>query len=109
MLAVHWDGYPTSLGRDLLDCDKSISAVIQVAKNHTIDSADPSLLDTLNRERIRQLAGKHQLIVQKIKAGMRRGNVICANDHEIADLRIYGDFAEYHYDICGKETLFQTA
>jgi hypothetical protein len=43
MLATHWDGYPASLGRDLLRCDKSIEAVIEVAKAHTIDSADPQL------------------------------------------------------------------
>jgi hypothetical protein len=41
--------------------------------------------------------------MQEIKAGMRRGNVICADDHEIDDLRIYGDLAEYQYDISGKE------
>jgi hypothetical protein len=107
MLATHWDGYPASLGRDLLNSDKSVKAVIEVAKAHTIDSADASLLDTLNGERIRQLAEKHQLTVQEIKAGIRRGNVISADDHEITDLRIYGDLAEYHYDLCGKEVYFR--
>jgi hypothetical protein len=107
MLATHWDGYPASLGRDLLNSDKSVKAVIEVAKAHTIDSADASLLDTLNGERIRQLAEKHQLTVQEIKAGIRRGNVISADDHEIHDLRIYGDLAEYHYDLCGKEVYFR--
>jgi hypothetical protein len=107
MLATHWDGYPSSLGADLLHCDNSLSTVIQVAKDHTIDAVDSSLLDTLNGERIKQLADKHQLTVQEIKAGKRRGNVISADDHEIADLRIYGDLAEYHYDICGKEVYFR--
>jgi hypothetical protein len=72
MLATHWDGYPASLGRDLLRCDKSIEAVIEVAKAHTIDSADASLLNTLNSERVTHLAEKHQLTVQEIKAGIRR-------------------------------------
>ena len=103
MLATHWDGYSASLGLDLLHCDKSIKAVVEVAKGHTIDSADALLLDMLNHERIRQLAKKHQLTVREIKAGKRRGNVICADDHEIADIRIYGDWAEYHYDLCAKE------
>jgi hypothetical protein len=52
MLATHWDGYPASLGRNLLHCDTSIEAVIEVAKAHTIDAADARLLDTLNRERV---------------------------------------------------------
>jgi hypothetical protein len=102
-LATHWDGNPASLGLDLLRCDKSVKAVIEVAKAHTIDAADPKFLETLNRERISLLAEKHQLSVGEIKAGIRRGNVISADDHEIADLRIYGDLAEYHYDICGNE------
>ena len=63
MLATHWDGYPASLGRDLLNCDKSVKAAIEVAKAHTIDSADTSLLDTLNAERVTLLAEKHQLPV----------------------------------------------
>jgi hypothetical protein len=70
-----------------LHCDKSIKAVIEVGKAHSIDAADASLLDMLNRERVTQLAEKHQLTEQEIKAGVRRGNVICANDYEIADIR----------------------
>ncbi len=107
MLATHWDGYPASLGHDLLRCDKSVKAVIEVAKGHTIDAADASLLEMLNRERISQLAQIHLLSVDEIKAGKRRGNVISADDHEIADLRIYGDLAEYHYDLCGNEVDFR--
>ena len=107
MLATHWDGYPASLGRDLLNSDKSVKAVIEVAKAHTIDSADASLLDTLNGERIRQLAEKHQLTVQEIKAGIRRGNVISADDCEIADIGLHRDLAEFQYDIRGKTVFFR--
>jgi len=60
MLATHWDGYPASLGRDLLNRDKSVKAVIEVAKAHTIDAADAHLIEMLNRERVEQLALKHQ-------------------------------------------------
>jgi len=74
---------------------------------YTIDAADVYVLDALNAERITHLAEKHQLTVQEIKAGIRRGNVISADDHEITDLRIYGDLAEYHYDLCGKEVYFR--
>ena len=107
MLATHWDGYPSSLGLDLLHCDRSIEAVVEVAKAHTIDAADAWILDMLNRERVRQLAEKHQLTVQAIKAGKRRGNVICADDYEIADIRNYGDWAEYEYDLCGRDVYFR--
>jgi len=98
MLASHWDGHPTSLGRDLLNCDKSVSTVIEVAKAHTIDAADPQLIEALNRERLSQLAEKHQLSVDEIKARKRRGNVICADDFVIADIGIHTDLAEFQYD-----------
>jgi len=107
MLATHWDGYPTSLGRDLLHCDKSVKVVIEVAKAHTIDAADASLLDTLNAERVTQLAEKHQLTVQEIKAGKRRGNVISADDHEIADIGLHRDLVEFQYDIRGSAVFFR--
>jgi len=107
MLATHWDGYPSSLGSDLLHCDKSIKAVIEVAKGHTIDAADPRILVALNGERVNALAEKHQLTVQEIKAGKRRGNVISADDYEISDISKYGDLAEYQYDLSGKEVYFR--
>ena len=107
MLATHWDGHPASLGRDLLSCDKSLKAVIEVAKAHTVDAADPQVIETLNRERIRELAQKHHLSVQEIKAGKRRGNVICADDFEIADIGLHRDLAEFQYDIRGKTVFFR--
>lgn len=107
MLATHWDGYPTSLGWDLMNCDKSLKSVIEVAKAHTIDAADPLLLDVLNRERLSRFAEEHQLSVDEIKAGKRRGNVICADDFVIADIGAHRDLTEFQYDIRGKEVFFR--
>ena len=107
MLATHWDGHPASLGRDLLLCDKSLKAVIEVAKAHTIDAADPKLLETLHAERVTQLAEKHQLTAEAIKAGKRCGNVICADDYEIADIKIHRDLAEFQYDIRDNAAFFR--
>jgi len=107
MLATHWDGHPASLGRDFLRCDKSIEAVIEVAKAHTIDAPDRQLLEALNAERVSQLAEKHQLSVQEIKAGKRRGNVISADEYEIADIGIHRDLAEFQYDIRGNAVFFR--
>ena len=103
MLATHWDGNPTSLGRDLLNCDRSIEAVVEVAEAHTIDAADLQLLEALNRERVSQLAEKHRISADEIKAGKRRGNIICADDCEISDIGLYRDLAEFQYDIRGIE------
>jgi len=43
--------------------------VIEFAKVHTIDTADLQVLESLNQERVSQLAKKHQLSLQEIKAG----------------------------------------
>ena len=98
MLATHWDGYPSSLGMELLHCDKTMAALIEVARMYTIDAAHRTILEDLNRERIKELAKKHRLTEKKIKKGLRRGNIIGAEDHEICNIDNYGDWAEYQYD-----------
>ena len=107
MLATHWDGYPDCLGIELLNCDKKIASVIEVARRHTIDAAHRSIHADLNRERIKELAEKHRLTEEKIRNGVRRGNIIGAEDHEICSIDDYGDFAEYQYDIRGKKIYFR--
>ena len=106
-LATHWDGYPSCLGLALLNCDKSMSAIVEVAKIHTIDAAHDSILEKLNRDRIKNLSKKHRLTHAEIKAGKRRGCVICAEDYEIGSIDNYGDWAEYQYDIRGQEVYFR--
>jgi len=107
MLATHWDGYPLSLGRDLLECNKSLESIIQVADSHTIDAANDSIRNELNKKRIRELSEKHHLTEDEIREGKRRGNIITPEDHEISDIGHYGDWAEYQYDIRGEVVLFR--
>ena len=99
MLATHWDGFPDCLGMELLNCDKTIGSVIEVAKKHTIDAAHRSIREDLNRERIKELVKKHRLTEEKIRKGIRRGNIIGAEDHEICNIDNYGDWAEFQYDV----------
>jgi hypothetical protein len=107
VLATHWDGYPDSLGLDLINCSKSLEEIIKVAKAHTIDASHSSILKALKNEKIRELAKKHQLTESKISAGMRRGCVISAEDYAISDIDDYGDWAEYQYDIRGNKVYFR--
>lgn len=107
LLATHWDGYPSCLGLELLNCDKIVPAIVEVAKDHTIDAADIAILEELNRDRIKTLAKKHRLTQAEIRAGKRRGCVICAEDYEIGSIDNYGDWAEYQYDIRGQEVYFR--
>ena len=81
--------------------------MIEVAKAHTIDAADAQFLGVLNRERVAQLAEKHQRSVQEIKAGKRRGNVISADACEIADIGLHRDLVEFQYDIRGTAVFFR--
>ncbi len=107
VLATHWDGYPSALGKELLDCNKSVEAIIRVAESHTIDAADSSVREDLHRKRVQDLSEKHHLTEKKIRKGFRRGNVITAEDYEICDITEYGDWAEYQYDIRGQVVLFR--
>ena len=106
-LATHWDGYPSCLGLELLNCDKTVPAIVEVAKQHTIDAAHDSILEKLNRDRTKTLAIKHRLTQSEIKSGKRRGCVICAEDYEIGRIDAYGDWAQYQYDIRGQEVYFR--
>jgi hypothetical protein len=45
--------------------------------------------------------------VQEIKAGKRRGNVICADDYEIGDIGTHRDLAEFQYEIRNKAVFFR--
>ena len=107
MIATHWDGNPSSLGLDLLECDKSLHAIIRVAQSHTIDAADGSIREELNRKRVRELSQKHDLTEEEIRQGKRRGSIVCAEDYEICDLKEYGDWAEYEYNIRNEEVFFR--
>jgi hypothetical protein len=102
MIATHWDGNPENLGVQLSVVKPTIENIIEVAKKHTIDSANRSILRELNNERIRMLMEKHKLTREKIIKGFRRGNIIGAEDYDIGDIKNYGDFAEYQYDIDSK-------
>jgi hypothetical protein len=107
MIATHWDGYPSSLGLDLFRCDKSLGAIIQVAESHTIDAADGSIRAELNQKRVKELSQKHHLTEEEIRQGNRCGSVICAGDYEVCDLKEYGDWAEYEYNIRNGEVFFR--
>ncbi len=106
-LTTHWDGYPSCLGLELLNCDKTEPGIVEVAKDHTIDAAEITILVKLNRDRIKKLAKKHRLAQAEIKAGKRRGCVICAEDYEICSIGNYGDWAEYQYDVRGQKIYFR--
>ena len=107
MIATHWDGYPSALGSGLLQCDKTLGAVIGVAERHTVDGADSSIREGLNRKRVKELSEKHRLSEKEIRNGKRRGPLSTADDYEISDLNHYRDWAEYQYDIRGKEVFFR--
>ena len=101
-IAAHWDGNPESLGKDLADLPiKSKAAILAVAKEHSIDSADKDVHSKLNKERLEMLSKKHNLPISEIKKGKRRGNIISSEDYEIGSIDNYGDWAEYIYNIKG--------
>lgn len=107
IIATHRDGYPSSLGNDLLQSHKSPGAVIRVAERHTIDGAESSIKEDLKQKRVRESSERHHLTEIETRKGKLRDALIMGHDHEICDLEEYRDWAEYQYDIRGKEVLFR--
>lgn len=118
MLATHWDGYPESLGAELVAIkDKTPEKVIKVASLHNIDFISP------------KFTPKKKLVVPKQIYNMKTGKYVKGQlitefltDEEmdrrniqgtfiptkgkterkystIAPMSQYGDFAEWEYDI----------
>jgi len=77
MFGTHWDGYPNSLGKNLLNCDRSIESITDVAKTHGIDFAERNIMKNLDDE-----------------------------NYRIVDIRSYGDWPNYQYDIRDLEIYF---
>jgi len=90
ILATHWDGYPDSLGVDLLKLKIfDITNIIRVAKKHLIDSADISILKKVQRP------------------DRTGGNIVSAEDYKVGDIRYYEDWAEYEYNVSEKGVTFR--
>jgi len=102
-IATHWDGYPSDLGKDLLESDKSIDSIIEITNSHSIDFADKTILEKVNNLRLKELCKKHNLTIEEVKKGKRKGDIICSDDYEVLDIEHYGDWSEYEYNIENNE------
>jgi hypothetical protein len=107
LIATHWDGYPSSLGNDLLKRGKSIPEILEVAKRHTIDAAERSIRKMRNDERVKEIANKFGVSESDARSGSIYTNIIGAGDYQIGHIENYGDFAEYQYDIRGDSVFFR--
>lgn len=94
-VATHWDGYPSSLGKDLLMCGIggliSPREILEVASDHSINFADEEYLRDAN-----------QLMIDRLKENGQYqtgyGWLAEKNDQFVYSIKEYGDFAEYQYD-----------
>ena len=120
-IATHWDGYPSSLGKDLLELDpRNLESVIEVAKDHTIDFASRDIITQLSHERFvditnkaNELAKSHKYNVadvekeHKLTGKFPGSSMMSADDWPIVDFECYGDFAEYEYDVSVTQVRFR--
>ena len=109
LAATHWDGYPSSLGADLMSLKPSDKAeILDVADKHTIDFADLSDEDThpYQKKRYESIAKKAggKYTAEVIENLFKKGRhvvfgIMSCNDYPIEDIDQYDDFAEFQYDI----------
>ena len=97
--ATHWDGNPESLGKDLLALRRkgalSMGGILGVAAQHSINFAARPLLNLANST---MLANLKQQGGGKLPDGynwIERE----AGGKFVNDIRHYGDWAEYEYDV----------
>lgn len=117
--ATHWDGYPESLGADLVKAKpKSPSDILKVAKGHTIDAADRKYsAKEVDEERIRAIvasakASGKKISPAKVRAAFKEGAgfggaVMTPENYPVSDISYYDDFAEFEYNVTadGKVTV----
>jgi len=106
-IATHWDGYPESLGEDLMNT-KTDKEIVEVAKKHNIDFADlrsPSIKAERER-RFRNISKKTKgkYSVKKLKEMAKKGEQLRFGIHTpefspIDPIKHYDDYAEYQYDL----------
>jgi len=123
-IATHWDGYPSSLGSDLLkqknlikelDKEKSLAIIIGICEPHTIDFATEDVRSKTADQRLQKIANKanemcrergepEKYSVQYLKELEKEGKQLTfgvhgAGDYPIGTFENYGDYAEWEYDV----------
>ena len=113
-IATHWDGHPESLGQDLLAAGTTDAAIIKAALGHTIDAAHNSILPIINKGRYKKISEKTKgkYSPEDIAKLDEQGKMISfgimeAGDYPISDIKNYGDFAEYQFDLKGGKWFFR--
>ena len=115
-IATHWDGYPKDLGNALSNA-KNDDDIIHAANERTIDAASPEVREKINKERYEHISKKTQTgkgehyspedIAKLDKEGkMLSFGIMEAGDYPVADIKNYGDWAEYQYDIRDDEKIY---
>lgn len=109
-LAVHWRGYPESLGVELINA-KTDKDIISIAEKHGIDAANKKVLSKLNKTRFDQISkrtsdssGVRRYSPKDVEKLYQDGKVITFNvmtpsDRPIINVNDYDDFALYQYDL----------
>lgn len=91
---THWDGYPTSLGRDLVNLSKKdIPSIMRVAAKHSINFADKRYLkqsDALMKKIIRAKPKDERI---GYSWALKKGA------HFVDDINLNDDFQEWEYNI----------
>jgi hypothetical protein len=105
-IAIHWDGDPWSLGRDLVENKAQDKyQIIRIAEKHDIDFIEKEYLEGLNEKRKKVIAKRNNLTIKEVENGVRP--VVQSNlDSVIGDIKDYEDWCEYQYNFNSKKWEF---
>jgi hypothetical protein len=97
---THWDGYPTSLGRDLVNLrKKDISSIMRVAAKYSINFADKRYLKQSDALMKRTIRAKPKAERFGYAWAFKKGA------HFVNDIKFNDDFQEWEYNIDTKITV----
>jgi len=116
--ATHWDGYPTCLGRNLLEAGSYLEAIEKVALERTVDYASEDRASALNEVRFEDISRKAQdpkytpEYLRKLWEDENKCltfGIHTAEDYPIGKIENDGDYGqEYIYDLRGGVWFFKS-
>lgn len=105
IFATHWDGDPSSLGKELsAKRPKTPSEIFSIAVKHQIDASSAEFKQKMDEKNIKITSERSNIPIEKVRSAFVRGKgigrgVFTPENYPTSDIKHYNDYAEYEYDV----------